>query len=110
VELAPTSAGFDSYKIFYYTDRPFAPFQAMIYCYRGSQYVGRIVFYPDGNVPMSAQASLHYAFSRFDDVVTMLRYEKPLYLWWDSYSQGGQQVTFGMIATSANEPTGEQEP
>jgi hypothetical protein len=108
--MAPTSVAFDSYKIFYYTDRPFAPIQAMNYCNLGSRYVGRIVFYPDGNVPMSAQASLHYSLSRFDDIVTMLRYEKPLYLWWDSYIEAGQHVTFGMIATSETEPTGEQEP
>jgi hypothetical protein len=110
MEMAATTEMFDSYKIFYYTDRPFAPYQAMIECYRGSQYVGRIIFYPDGDVPMSGEASLHYPFSRFDDVVTMLRYEKPLYLWWDSYPEGGEEVIFGMISTSEQEPTGEQEP
>ncbi len=108
--MPATEEIFDSYKIFYYTDRPFAPFQAMIYCYRGTQNVGRIIFYPDGDVPMSGQASLHYPFSRFNDVVTTLRYEKPLHLFWDSYNQGGQEVTWGMIATSEQEPTGEQEP
>ena len=34
----------------------------------------------------------------------MLRYEKPLYLWWDSYTQGEQKVTFGMIATVKMNP------
>jgi hypothetical protein len=110
MEMAATTAAFDSYKIFYYTDRPFAPFQAMIYCYRGSEDVGRIIFYPDGNVPMSGEASLHYPFSRFHDVVTMLRYEKPLYLWWDSYTEGEQELTWGMISTSEQEPAGEEEP
>jgi hypothetical protein len=52
----------------------------MIACYREQQYVGRIVFYPEGSVPMSGQASLHYAFSRFADVLTMLRHAKPLSL------------------------------
>jgi hypothetical protein len=101
-----TSKEFNRYEIYYYTDRPFAPFQAMIYCYQDQQYVGRIVFYSEGSVPMSSQASLHYAFSRFADVITMLRHEKPLYLSWDSYTDGADEVWWGTIATS-QEPTSE---
>ena len=48
---------------------------------------------------MSGQASLHYAFSRFTDVITMLRHEKPLYLYWDSYTDGEDEVWWGMLAT-----------
>lgn len=104
-----TNKEFNEYKIFYYTDRPFAPFQAMIYCYHETEYVGRIVFYPDGQVPMSHQASLHFPFGRFNDVVTMLRYEKPLFMHWDSYTDGEKVVEWGTISTM-KEPTGEQEP
>lgn len=108
--MPATTEAFDSYKIFYYTDRPFAPFQAMIECYRGSEQVGRIIFYPDGDVPPSGEASLHYGFSRFNDVIAILRNEKPLFLWWDSYTEGEEEVIWGMIATADREPTGEQEP
>lgn len=108
--MTATKAAFDSYKIFYYTERPFAPFQAMIYCYRGLEYVGRIVFYPDANVPVASVGELHYAFSRFNDVLNVLRYEKPLHLWWDSYIDGEEEVVWGMIATTDQGPTGEHEP
>jgi hypothetical protein len=109
MKMPATTEAFDSYKIFYYTDRPFAPFQAMIECYRGSEQVGRIIFYPDGDVPPSGEASLHYGFSRFNDVLAILRNEKPLFLWWDSYTEGEEEVVWGMIATADREPTGEQE-
>jgi hypothetical protein len=66
-----------------------------------------LYFYPD-NVSLPANQStvngiyLNYRLSRFADVMTMLKEEKPLYLYFDTTKK------FGYVGTSS-EPVGEQE-
>lgn len=96
---------FDSYKIWYSSGHPY---DAHIYCYKEGTYVGRFVFYKDGqNVPPNSNLpsgpSLHYPLSRFNDIVSILRYEKPLYLFLNTANN------IGHLATSQNEPVGDQE-
>lgn len=96
---------FDAYKFWYYRGHPY---EALIYCYKVGKYVGRIVFFKDdANIPANANypsgPSIHYPVSRFNDVINILRYEKPLYLFLNLDN------LIGMIATSDLEPTGEEE-
>ena len=68
---------------------------------------GGIYFYPD-HVPLPANQStvngiyLYYKLSRFAHVMTMLKEEKPLYLYLDTTKHSGY------VGTSS-EPVGEQE-
>jgi len=95
---------FDAYKIWYYSGHPY---QALIYVYQGSKYVGRIVFYKDGTtIPPNAsypEPSIHYPLSRFNDVINILREEKPLYLFLNLDNK------IGILATTDLEPVGEEE-
>jgi len=103
--MAVVRKDFDAYKIWYYSGHPY---DALIYCYRAGAYVGRIVFFRDEasvppNVNYTSGPSIHYPVSRFNDIVTMLRYEKPLYLFLNLDN------LIGILATSEQEPTGEEE-
>ena len=49
------------------------------------------------------QPSLHFPISKFNDVITMLREEKPLYLFLN------EDNGVGIIATQDFEPVGEEE-
>ena len=102
--MATIQADFDSYKYWYYSGHPY---EALIYCYKATAYVGRIVFYKDGAaIPANANLSgpsIHYPLSRFADVIDTLRMEKPLYLFLN-LDNG-----IGMLATSDFEPVGEEE-
>jgi hypothetical protein len=68
---------------------------------------GIIYFYPD-NVPLPSNRDtvngiyLYYKLTRFADVMTMLKEEKPLYLYLDTTNKSGY------VGTSL-EPIGEQE-
>ncbi|MDJ0783310.1 MAG: hypothetical protein QNJ22_15140 [Desulfosarcinaceae bacterium] len=82
---------------------------ACLSCYTSSpwQYVGRLVFYAD-HVPPNATSgenlpSLHFSAAQFNDVIDILRYEKPLFLRMDTDTLSGD------LATSSEE-IGEQEP
>jgi hypothetical protein len=94
---------FDSYKIWYYSG---FSYEALIYVYRARKYVGRIVFFKDENqIPPNAsypEPSIHYPIRKFDDVVSILREEKPLYLFLSTNK-------IGIIATADFEPVGEEE-
>jgi len=43
--MATIKADFNGYKIWYYSGHPY---EALIYVYNGTKYVGRIVFFKDG--------------------------------------------------------------
>jgi hypothetical protein len=82
---------------------------ATIACYTSSpwQYVGRMVFYSE-NIPPNTTTgnnlpSLHFHASQFNDIIDILRYEKPLFLRMNTGSLNGE------LATSSEE-IGEQEP
>jgi hypothetical protein len=106
----PTINPFDSYTLSYRSGHP--SLEARIYCWKGSTRVGTIDFQKEGtSLPANlfdGQAGgwgiyIHFHLSRFDDVITTLRYEKPLHLYFtpDTLDAG--------IITSDHEPIGEQE-
>ncbi len=96
---------FDSYKVWYYSGHPY---EALVYCYQGNTYVGRVVFFKDDSaIPANANyasgPSIHYPLSRFNDIILILRYEKPLYLFLNLAN------LIGIVATEEREPVGEEE-
>ncbi len=102
--MASIQVDFDSYKLWYCSGHPY---EALIYVYKKCSYVGSIIFYKDGtDIPANVsypEPSIHFPLSRFNDVMTILREEKPLYLFLNENSR------IGMVGTCELEPTGEQE-
>ncbi len=103
--MATVRKDFDAYKVWYYSGHPY---EALIYCYQGGSYVGRIVFFrEDSPIPPNANyssgPSIHYPLSRFNDIISILRYEKPLYLFLNLDN------LIGIVATAQKEPVGEEE-
>lgn len=93
---------FDSYKLWYYSGNKSA---AYIQCYDELKPTGGISFYKDGDTAPTNNRDdfrIHYPISQFDDVIKILRYEKPLYLLMT-------RDLIGWIGTSDLEPVGEQE-
>jgi hypothetical protein len=107
--MADINKIFDSYSITYVAGPATQLSQAVISCYNGSTAAGRIYFYANGSgLPSNKQEAdgsitLYYEISRFNDVVSLLRYEKPLALYLISTS------SYGYIYTGSHEPVGEQE-
>jgi hypothetical protein len=101
--------GFDTYQVFYYTGN--TQFQAVIQVYAAGIFNGRIAFFPDGSPVPNGEIqptgvkvpAINYPLSRFNDVITMLRFEKPLYIYLDT------TPLVGFVGTSQQEPVGEQE-
>jgi hypothetical protein len=97
---------FDRYKIWYSSGHPY---EAHIYCYKVKSYRGRIVFFKDNSVvPPNHMAfkkcpSIHYKLSQFNDIISILRYEKPLYLFLNLDNM------VGLLSTEEYEPVGEEE-
>ena len=102
---------FYSYRIWYYSNLVIANNQrtALIDLYdNSSNRVGRIFFWLDEtNIPANTIANgipeIHFGKSQFNDVVTILRYEKPLRI--SDLGKGGMAY----IRTKDVEPVGEQE-
>lgn len=99
---------FDNYYIEYYGTHPNHSYVAIIYCRDSTRKknVGRIVFYPDDMTRNSdnydnAAITIYLPVSRFNDIINILRYEKPLAL-----AFNGER---GYINTSQEEKVGEQE-
>ncbi len=108
--MAQYTNGFDAYQAFYYSGP--TQFQGVIQVYASGVFNGRIGFYPDAGpivpngeiMPTGVKVpSINYPISRFEAVMDMLRFEKPLYLFLDTVT------TIGFIGTSQLEPVGEQE-
>ncbi len=99
--MNPIAKDFDQYRLQYYSG------QAYIECWKGPVCVGNIVFVKE-TLPLPANKfannalAIYYPLSRFNDVVTILRYEKPLYLWFNPDN------LLGCVSTT-KEPIGEQE-
>ncbi len=103
--MATMTKDFDTYKIWYYSG---FSYEALVYCYQGSSFVGRIVFFKDDapippNTIFSGGPSIHYPLSRFNDIISILRQEKPLYLFLNLTN------LIGVVATDDYEPVGEEE-
>ncbi len=102
--MAVAKVPFDGYKIWYHSRHPYA-FEATIFVYMGERQVGVLLFFKE-DVPYDmsfAGVAIPYPLSRFNDVITILREEKPLYLMHDPDSR------WGCISTTDIEPTGEDE-
>lgn len=108
--MAQYTNGFDSYQAFYYSGP--TQFQAVIQVYASGVFNGRIGFYPDGGPvipngeiqPTGVKTpAINYPISRFEALMDMLRFEKPLYIFLDT----GSGV--GFLGTAQPEPVGEQE-
>ena len=97
---------FDSYRIYYMTGGNEVP---VLDCYDGSSFVGKLIFHRDSaSLPSNIVRSdgvvhLRYSLSQFNDVIDMLRYEKPLYLRLSTPS------LVGFLAPEEAEPVGEEE-
>lgn len=110
--MATIKRQFDSYKVWYYM--PGFGYEALIYLYQGKKYAGRITFHKEGDPtpPPSLDApfgtpepAINFPLSRFNDVITMLREEKPLYL----FMNPDVPYNVGILATDDLEPVGEEE-
>jgi hypothetical protein len=102
---------FDRYVLQYYGGTSLQDREpgADIHCYSAATFVGSIRFFrDDATTPANSLGSdgtinLYYEMSRYNDVITTLRYEKPLQLVVNTASG------FGYIGSKEMEPTGEQE-
>ncbi len=109
--LSHVTRSFTTYVVYYITGGSPAiglAQEAEIDCFdEKMERAGIIYFFPD-NVPLPANQNtvngiyLYFRSSRFSDVMTMLKDEKPLYLYLDTVNSSGYIGT-------GNEPVGEQE-
>ena len=80
--------------------------EARIRCYDGDRHLGDISFQPDGTVRanrmVAGRPELHFPLSQYNDVITTLRYEKPLHLMINT------TALYGYVSTE-KEPVGEEE-
>lgn len=106
--MALIARDFDSYKIYYSNNEGPPPrTRAEIHCLRHGQFVGFMEFFDDGDrIPdpklVNERIVLAFKLSRFNDVVCILRQEKPLHLLLNL------DANAGWLATSEAEPVGEQ--
>jgi hypothetical protein len=108
--MAIVHRDFTSYVVYYMSGSSPAvgvPQEAEIDCFGPSGRAGAIYFFPEAvALPPNQQTVngiyLYFRLSRFADVMTMLKEEKPLYLHVDTVKKTGY------VGTSA-EPVGEQE-
>ena len=109
--MAIVQRDFTRYSVYYITGNSPAvglPQAAEIDCFTDTGHrAGIIYFYPDG-VPLPPNQDtvtgihLYYFLSRFSDLMTMIKEERPLYLYLDTVKKSGY------VGTN-NEPIGEQE-
>ena len=109
--MATASANFDKFKIWYYSSYLLnGYYEALIYCYSGTTFVGRIEVYKmetDVNalksVIVGGQPYVRYRIDRYADVYQLLLHEKPLNLFVNDTNG------IGIVSTADFEPTGEEE-
>jgi len=92
---------------------------ALLLCYQGASYVGRIAFYEDGTelVPdylfhpgTQEEVRIIMPMKRFGAVMSIVRNEKPLALYIDvDRGPGAATIGHGHLITSEREPVGEEE-
>jgi hypothetical protein len=100
---------FDAYQLTYYSDYDD---EALIQLFQGDDVVGQVHFVKEGQPlrnMVGDQGHIHITFpiSRFDHVMTILLYEKPLYI--DITQPSHQREAVGIIGTASKEPVGEHE-
>ncbi len=80
--MATICRDFDGYRLWYISNDDLF---AVVHCYKGSAFMGRISFFKEGktipaNSTLPNGPSIHFSASRFNDVMTILKQERPLYL------------------------------
>jgi hypothetical protein len=106
--MAWVQKDFDTYKLWHASGN--SPVTgAAIECFKMGSRVGTLYFYkddialpPNDNDPTFG-IRLYLPLTRFGDIINTVRYEKPLYLMFESVSQQG------WFTTSDTEPVGEEE-
>ena len=97
---------FDTYRLYYHS-APQYQWQSRLYLYNDGSYEGSIFFMKDGvdipaNTDIGGKPRLYFPTSKFEEIMNVLRHEKPLYI--SLVLSNG----IGTISTS-NEPVGEEE-
>ena len=81
--MPTATAKFDSYKVWYYsTHGAFTPYQALVYCYLGGTFIGRMEFH-ESDIPsviVNGRPYVRYRIERFQDVYQILLNDSPLTL------------------------------
>jgi hypothetical protein len=95
----------DTYEVMYSANT----FPPRIWLKHVGKSIGQLIFHPDGSVlpadtAPGGQANLHYHLENFENVIDLLRNEKPMYL---LYSGSGPGFENGIKTTQ--EPIGEGE-
>lgn len=97
---------FDSYKLYYVSNHDTVPAQLLLY--NGSTFVGWVYFYHDNlTLPEPYWGNnfiLYFKIREFDNVMSILRHEKPLFALYNT------DAKYGGIGTTDQEPVGEEEP
>lgn len=99
---------FDSYRIWYYS-APQYNWKAILQLYSSNSYVGRITFMKkDQPIPANYESNglpyLYMSFNDMEHIIFILNHDKPLHI------QLNSDNGIGLMANSAREPIGEQEP
>ena len=95
----------DQYEVLYSANT----FPPRIWLKAGGKFIGQLIFHPDG-APLPAdsmsggQVNLNYHLANFENVIDLLRNEKPMFLLWNGAGPGFENA----IKTTA-EPLGEGE-
>ena len=97
---------FDAYRLYYHS-APQYQWQSRLYLYNNGAYTGSIFFMKEGvaipaNVEVGGRPRLYFPASLYDEIMDILRHEKPLYI--GLVPANG----IGTISTSS-EPIGEEE-
>ena len=98
---------FDEYKIIHWSN--YEDELARINCYLSGGLVGILYFSDNENseLPRMVNRTIHLMFpeNQLHEIITTLRYEKPLFLFYND----SDSPPFGGVKTSAHEPVGEEE-
>jgi hypothetical protein len=111
--MADVKRPFESYTITYSSGGKGGGPDVIIGCWSSGKYVGSINFSGDDEqlptniiVKDGQSVVLHFPLSRFNDVINILRYEKPLSMY--IFDSGLGYIFAG--SSPGGEPVGEQEP
>ena len=98
-----SSTEFDNYIIYHHQQYGQSE-KAVITCFMGDRTVGFIKFVdgetPDAELLPNGSLQLYFAFSRLNEIINTIRYEKPLFI--SIYGDKG-------VLSTVHEPVGEQE-
>ena len=101
----PTTTKIDEYEVMYSANL----FPPRIWLKSMGKYFGQLVFKPNGaalpaDAMVGTQVNLYYHLDDFQNIIDLLRNEKPMYLLWTGTGSGNENG----VKTTA-EPVGEKE-